>query len=236
MHQETVNSPDLSMLMLKLSDQPMSVKTRALKIYCLSQLRYISRKEIMTFLAMANSTSTIDYALLQDGIDALLKSSRLIHNRLREKLNAINQELFAETLPDENDDQLLGKLSVQLFDVKQKILTVAQASNENMNSLPQALEVIERQAANRQKAMYEAVQIIIDRLIDSFDPESFEKFIDKKVMRVGPLKKAAMLDVAKDKYEQVAAYQKEGKMLRDFKVHYKSQLKKLNQLSENPVK
>jgi len=73
--------------------------------------------------------------------------------------------------------------------------------------------------------MVNAAQVMFDRIFESINPDAAENYLDQSILQVGPLKKAALLDAAKEKYTQLLEYHQSGNFIRDYKVNYKRNLR-----------
>lgn len=216
-----------SVLLARLKTEPVDTRIRAIQILLLSELRYLDKSELLILSKKILGNDTFDFNTLEKEIEKYNDVVKPLLDRLGRKIDAIDFTATDRQSYSENVSSKLANLTAQLNEFNQKITEAGRLYDKNCNSIEDAINIFTRFSELHQYAMNNAAEIIIQRLIESFDPEALENYIDNSVIKVGPLKKAALFDAMKDKYEQILMYQKEGKMLRDFKVHYKSELKSL---------
>lgn len=221
------NSSNLSVLMQKIEAQPSVMQKQAFRTFLMAKLRYLEIEEITYFVKELLKQETLDFNTLNQQLDDFTESNNLQNNRLLKKINVINKQLFEETSKETNIYSAMDKLVQGFSDLVNDIEEVSSIRHSQNATVGQRLKEIKLLQKEQQHIMYDSVEVILERLIESLNPESSESYMDNSVMKVGPMKKAAMFDAFKEKYDQVQAYQKEGKMLRDFKMQYKSEMKKI---------
>lgn len=223
----TNNSPSTKykVLMSRLIDQPNGVKIKAIQLLLLSELNYLGVEEVVMVTQKLLEICELDFTNLDKEIANYKQYLEPFHKRLLQKIDGIGRDIKASDIASKNVDEKLDMLTSDINKIGQRIVEVGKLFDKNVETIEGSLNIISDISELHQLAMYSAVEIMIQRLLESLNPEASENYMDNSVIKLGPLKKAAMFNALQDKYEQVSAYQKEGKMLRDFKVHYKSELK-----------
>ena len=219
---------ELKKLFQRIRHQPKYLQIKIIKIYLLSQLRFLSQEEITYLCSQILMLPNINHVnQIERTINQFVNGADNIKNRIISKLSVLHKELFAQDSQPLNVYQAINDLDEKLIQVKGDLLSLARNVDKGVVSLDEAVELIAAQQQKQLQAMNQAIDEILKRIIDSLAPSAAEHFVDHSIIRVGPLKKAAQLDAIQEKYEQVNEYYKKGKLSRDFRVLYKSHLKKL---------
>lgn len=105
----------------------------------------------------------------------------------------------------------------------------AMADKKRFMNMPvsDVLGVIDARVRHSDEASKHAVQEAFDRLLKSLDPAAAKDQIGEKGLRIGPFLKAAMYDAVCEKYAQMSEYHEKGRLVRDFRAMYKTQLAEL---------
>lgn len=221
---------DLSVLLKRIPKQSLETKVYALQLYIMTKLRVLDANEQKQFLNDCVSNDSLDIEKLDNALADYLYGPELLQKRVKQRLARINLALEYDNLDAQsttNIYSLLAEIENRVMSVQSKAQNIVGRGHSSEEiSIAQSLEIIEKRQQAHNSAMTKAMEMIIDRLLATLNPETAENQAEQSRIAVGPLKKAAVLASLKEKYEQVLAYQQQGKMLRDFKVHYNSELKK----------
>lgn len=224
---------DYALLMQKLNDQSTDVKIYAIQLLLLSHISQFHDDEVQTFLQQLSKQGIKSFLDLDEKLDDLLNSPQQITNRVKKRLSALCQMLLCDDLPGQSIYAELDNITARIEQITTDLLHAAKSFDKTVNSVDDALGVIRQQSEFQLQAINNAFDIMMHRIVESLDPESSHAYLDHSVIKVGPLKKSALFDAAKEKHDQVCAYQREGKLLRDFKILYKQELKNLKKGSQS---
>lgn len=215
-----------TVLMNKLNGQSEAVKAYALQILLASQLKGIEKQELSIFIKNLQNTGRLTLEVLESEVETFISApehiNQKIHRKLQHLLDILDMPQSQTTDIYTKLDEVISRVELITNQLKSYSLSIGETSND----LDTMLVSLSKHETQRLEATYRTVQHITQRTIESLDPDNSYKYLDNSVRKTGPLKKVAMFDAAKDKYDQVKEYYEEGKMLRDFKVFYKQALKK----------
>ena len=228
----------LHMLLQKIRQYPVNVQQQTLELYITHELR-INKSEDIKLLCQEllnkenQSPGFINVDALNDAIDYEINNADRIRQRISHKLDDMMHSYDAETqtVQETQSDvyQKLDDLDNLLTEIQQGLSSMIGKSKRNQSlSVTEMLSQIQRHKENSDQAMIDAAQTMFDRIFESINPDAAENYLDQSILQVGPLKKAALLDAAKEKYTQLLEYNQSGNFLRDYKVNYKRNLRNSN--------
>ena len=189
---------------------PSSVQRPLLKYLILYVLRNNDKEEIISQCAALLSHVSIEDDRADNSLDQIAAEIGLSINSEQTEHKKINEILGA-----------LQSLKREL----QLSLSTTPDSNLSMNEVVDQL--VDREF-HVNTAMHDAAQMLFDRIYSSFDPGKAKNYLDQSVTREGVALKAALYDAMCEKYEQLLDYHQNGRLLKDFRGAYKSELKKIN--------
>lgn len=189
---------------------PSSVQRPLLKYLILYVLRNNDKEEIISQCAALLSHVSIEDDRADNSLDQIAAEIGLSINSEQTEHKKINEILGA-----------LQSLKREL----QLSLSTTPDSNLSMNEVVDQL--VDREF-HVNTAMHDAAQMLFDRIYSSFDPGKAKNHLDQSVTREGVALKAALYDAMCEKYEQLLDYHQNGRLLKDFRGAYKSELKKIN--------
>ena len=217
---------EFTVLTNKLSACSPATKAYAVQILLLSKLKTLNAGEILNFVEDLQNKGIEKFSELDCSVDTFKLDPEKILQRVQQKLEALSGILNTNNSRAEDIYQQFDILLEKAQRQQAEIIDIAGLSSSEEQTTELALIKIKQNEKQHLNATYATSETITSRIINSLNPESFEKYLDTGLIKVGPLRKAAMFDALNEKYTQVKSYQEEGKMLRDFKVLYKQELKK----------
>jgi len=215
---------DFSVLVNKLNGLSSVDKSNAIQILILSKLKNYDADEVLGFLCELQKQKVDQFSDLEKHIHDFENSGPKIKYRIEKRISRLGELLDVDMNSQDNIYKHMDVLIAKVENLESRISE--HPGKKETKNIGENIEDLLNWDSQHLNATHSTVESIIERIIESLDPESSYKYLDNSVIRVGPLKKAAMFDAIKEKYSQVVAYHEEGKMLRDFKVLYKQELKK----------
>lgn len=124
-------------------------------------------------------------------------------------------------------EEAVSELERSAQNVAEQVYAMADKKRFMNMPVSDVLGVIDARVRHADEASKHAVQEAFDRLLKSLDPAAAKDQIGEKGLRIGPFHKAAMYDAVCEKYAQMSEYHEKGRLVRDFRAMYKTQLAEL---------
>jgi len=221
----------IQMLLQKVRQYPVHIQRQTLELYITHMLRNDSVKDIKRFCQNlleneVNNPGFINSVSLNGAINHEINDGAKIKQRISKRLGVILSSYDNSETSEidvyrklEDIENMLNEIQVSLKNI------VGNTKQSEKLTISEMLAKIQQKSELHDDAMLNAAQIMFDRIFESINPDSAEDYLDQSVLQVGPLKKSALLDASKEKYNQLMEYHQNGNFIRDYKVNYKRYLR-----------
>ena len=194
---------------------PASIQVHLLKYYLLYLLRDCSQEEVLS-----------QCQCILQSLEVNNTSGRDLQNK---KWQQILQLLDIDE--SESENETLNQIFQVLRDMEKKLIVLSgnikqvDIDDSVCIPLPELLNQVCEQDKLLKASLEQSVETIITRMLDALDPEKAVRYMDQSIVRQGVEHKAALYDAMCEKFDQLLQYHQTGRMIKDFKHIYRSQLK-----------
>ena len=189
---------------------PVSVQRPLLKYLILYVLRNNDKEEIISQCA------------------ALLSHVSIGDDRADTSLDQVAAEIGLSFNPEQTEREKINEILGALQSLKRELKLSLSTTPDSNLSINEVVDQLVDREFRVNTAMHDAARMLFDRIYGSFDPGKAKNYLDQSVTREGVELKAALYDATCEKYEQLLDYHQNGRLLKDFRGAYKSELKKIN--------
>jgi len=221
-------SDQLNLLMQKIRQYPVNVQKHTIRLFLSYVLRHDSKEDVTSFCESMLRAEKMDSKVLGQALAHQIHDEVIIKQRISQKLENIIHQMTTEGCDSIDVYDRLAQLESLCENVKSSVKKIAEKTKKcEAIGTVEMLHKVESDLSYHEEAMMHAAEVLFDRIFESVNPESAASYLDQSVLQVGPLKKAAMYDATKDKYNQILEYHQMGKFKQDFTVIYKRYLRKM---------
>ena len=138
------------------------------------------------------------------------------------------EQLLASSSGNCLDDRgRVGRILSQLEEIKSTLNIELKVSETDLGENLSILEMVNQLVKiNYSKtALNKTVEEILDRVLESLDPQKVENYVDQSIVRKEIEHKAALYDAMCEKYEHIFDYNESGRLLKDFRRLFKNNMK-----------
>jgi len=227
----SIDPNQIQMLLQKVRQYPAHIQRQTLELYITHILHNDGVKDIKRFCQNLlenelNSPGFINTVTLNKAINYEINDGNKIKQRISKKLDVILSSYDNSEIPETDVYKKLEDIEKMLNEIQVGLKNVVGNSKQSEKlTISEMLTKIQQNTQHHDDAMLNTAQIMFDRIFESINPDAAENYLDQSVLQVGPLKKSALLDASKEKYNQLLEYHQSGKFIRDYKVNYKRYLR-----------
>lgn len=125
-----------------------------------------------------------------------------------------------------DQEQLLSRTLKQLELFHEHLLLLADRKRYHQHSMSQLLQLVASRLHGNEAALEKAANETFDRILHSVDPRSVEQSVEKSTMKPAAFYKADLFDAMTEKHSQLLNYHQKGRLMRDFRGTYRSELRR----------